>query len=106
MIESNIIHYSFLIYLAPNLLATAKKPDKLTLSPQRGFFRRDTMKRIIQTYIHEAIEELHHVRWPTRQQAIRLSIIVIIFVAATSVSFGILDFGLSQVVKMLLSFAF
>jgi len=64
------------------------------------------MIQTIRLYIHEALEELHHVRWPTRQQAIRLSLIVIAFVAATSVAFGILDFSLSQVVKFLLSFAF
>jgi len=57
----------------------------------------------IRTFITEAIEELHHVRWPTRQQAVRLSIIVIIFCAATSAAFGVLDFALSQVVKILLS---
>ncbi|MFH1670945.1 MAG: preprotein translocase subunit SecE [Patescibacteria group bacterium] len=64
------------------------------------------MLSIVTDYIHEAIEELHHVRWPTRQQAIRLSIIVIVFCAVTSAAFGIVDFGLSQVVKMLLSLTF
>lgn len=61
------------------------------------------MLSIVTNYVNEALEELHHVRWPTRQQAIRLSIIVIIFCAATSIAFGVVDFGLSQVVKMLLS---
>jgi len=60
----------------------------------------------IRRYIAEAMEELRHVRWPTRQQAIRLSIIVIIFVFATSIAFGVVDFGLSQIVKFMLNFAF
>jgi len=60
----------------------------------------------VMTYLNEAIEELHHVRWPTRQQAIRLSVIVIAFCAASSAVFGFVDFGLSQVVKLLLSLTY
>ncbi|MFA7681886.1 MAG: preprotein translocase subunit SecE [Candidatus Peribacteraceae bacterium] len=59
----------------------------------------------VRTYITEALEELHHVRWPTRQQAVRLSVIVIAFCAVTAASFGALDFLLAQLMKFLLSFA-
>ena len=58
----------------------------------------------IRNYITGAIAELHQVRWPTRQQAIRLSIIVIGFTAAASVGFGATDFVLSEVGEFLLSF--
>ncbi|MBT3293152.1 preprotein translocase subunit SecE [Candidatus Peregrinibacteria bacterium] len=61
--------------------------------------------KIIRTYITEAIEELHHVRWPTRQQAIKLSIIVIGFVAVTTIAFGSVDYLLAQFMQLLLSFA-
>jgi|TARA_Y100000310_G_C20617812_1_gene781599 preprotein translocase SecE subunit len=54
-------------------------------------------------YINDAIQELHHVRWPTRQQAIRLTIIVLGFVAVCTAVFGFVDYGLSQVTKLLLS---
>jgi preprotein translocase SecE subunit len=57
----------------------------------------------ITAYINGAIAELHQVRWPTRQQAIRLSFITLGFVFGTSAIFGVIDFGLSQVVKSLLS---
>jgi preprotein translocase SecE subunit len=60
------------------------------------------MKKI-SVYIHEAVEELHHVRWPTRHQAIRLSIIVLGFVLVTAVLFGAVDFLLAELVKFLLS---
>lgn len=60
----------------------------------------------IQAYISDAISELRHVRWPTRHQAIRLSVIVIIFTACTSVAFGLIDYGLSVVVKFLLSLTY
>lgn len=56
------------------------------------------------TYLHEALEELHHVRWPTRQQAVRLSAIVLVFTFAASAVFGFLDFLLARGVTFLLSF--
>lgn len=58
------------------------------------------------TYISEAITELRHVRWPTRQQAIRLSLITIGFTTAVAISFGAIDYVLNQVVKVLLSLTY
>lgn len=76
------------------------------LIPRSGaFFTRNHMNALI-TYINEAIEELHHVRWATRQQAIRLSLIVIAFCAVCAAVFGVVDFGLSQVIKLLLSLTY
>lgn len=57
----------------------------------------------ITAYINESLEELRHVRWPTRQQAVRFSAVVIVFVVAAAAIFGLIDFGLSQVIKALLS---
>lgn len=59
----------------------------------------------ITTYINGALEELRQVRWPTRQQAIRFSAVVIVFVAISAVFFGVLDMGLSKLIQALLSFA-
>lgn len=59
----------------------------------------------ILTYINESLEELHSVRWPTRQQAVRLSLIVLGFTAASAALFGFADFLLSQAVHFLLSLA-
>lgn len=56
-------------------------------------------------YINGAIQELHYVRWPTRQQAVRLSAIVIAFVAVATAVFGGVDYLLAQLVHFLLSFA-
>ncbi|MBI3618943.1 preprotein translocase subunit SecE [Candidatus Peregrinibacteria bacterium] len=60
------------------------------------------MNRIV-TYIREAIEELHHVRWPTRRQAVRLSAIVLGFSAVCSISFGLIDFALTSLTRFFLS---
>jgi len=57
----------------------------------------------IRNYITDAMQELHHVRWPTRHQAIRLSIIVLGFVAVCTAVFGAVDFGLSLAMKFLIS---
>ena len=57
----------------------------------------------IQNYINEALGELRHVRWPTRQQSVRFSAVVLAFSAICSVVFGLIDIGLSELVKMLLS---
>jgi preprotein translocase SecE subunit len=58
------------------------------------------------TYFTEALTELRHVRWPTRQQAIRLSIITIGFTTAVAISFGGIDYVLNQIVKVLLSLTY
>lgn len=54
-------------------------------------------------YIRESLEELRHVRWPTRQQAVRFSAVVIVFSAVSGIVFGVIDFAFSQVVHALLS---
>lgn len=54
-------------------------------------------------YIRESIEELHHVRWPTHQQAIRLSAVVVGFTLISAAAFGAIDFVLSIVVNTLIA---
>jgi preprotein translocase SecE subunit len=58
----------------------------------------------LSTYFRESLAELHQVRWPTRHQAIRLSVIVVIFVLVNSAAFGLVDFALGRLVNLLLSF--
>lgn len=56
-------------------------------------------------FLNEALTELRHVRWPTRQQAIRLSAIVLAFVAVTALAFGLLDSLISEIVILVLNVA-
>jgi len=56
-------------------------------------------------YISASIEELRQVRWPTRQQAVRFSAIVIGFVVICAVIFGAIDLALSLGLKAILTFA-
>ena len=69
--------------------------------PRPRPFSKHTMN--ISTYINEAVEELNHVRWPTRQQALKLSGIVLGFLFVTTIAFGGVDYMLSEGVTLLLS---
>jgi len=64
------------------------------------------MITLFTNYVNQALAELHQVRWPTRQQAVRLSVIVVIFVAISSVAFGVVDYVLAQGVALLLSLTY
>ena len=55
------------------------------------------------TFISEAIQELELVRWPTRQQAVRLSAVVLAFTLVCAAAFGFLDFLLSSLLRFALS---
>lgn len=57
------------------------------------------------TYINESLEDLRQVRWPTRQQAVRFSAIVIGFTFVSAVFFGLVDLLLAFGLKMILSLA-
>ena len=59
----------------------------------------------IVTYFQDSLAELRQVRWPTRQQAVRLSVIVIAFTLACTAVLGAIDFGLSTLLKELLNYA-
>lgn len=57
----------------------------------------------ITQYWNEALEELRHIRWPTRRQAIRLSLIVLGFTVAFTVFLGLADYILSIAMKAVLN---
>lgn len=60
------------------------------------------MLKAITSYINESMQELELVRWPTRQQAVRLSLIVLGFTVASAAAFGLIDFVLSTFIRVLL----
>lgn len=61
------------------------------------------MIRAFTAYINESIQELELVRWPTRQQAVRLSAVVLVFTLISAAIFGLVDFLLNEFVHFLLS---
>ena len=54
------------------------------------------------TYLRSAKVELEKVTWPTRQETLRYSALVIAVCVATAVFFATLDFGLGQGIDALL----
>lgn len=54
-------------------------------------------------YIKETRNELNHVSWPTRKQAIAFTAIVISISIAVAVYLGAADFLLSRIVKLIVS---
>ena len=59
------------------------KADRKSARKQQNFVAR---------YFRETVGELRKVTWPTRQEAISLTIVVLIVVALMSAFLGILDF--------------
>jgi preprotein translocase subunit SecE len=56
-----------------------------------------------QRFFKETIGELKKVNWPTRQEAINLTVIVLIVTFAMSAILGVLDFIFSRVFALILS---
>ncbi len=54
------------------------------------------------SYFRDSLEELRHVRWPTQQQAVRLTVIVIGFIIVASIFFGVVDGIFSEVIRLTL----
>lgn len=55
------------------------------------------------SYITGSIEELHLVQWPTQQQTIRLTVIVVGFIIATAIAFGLIDLLFTEFLRATIS---
>jgi len=53
-------------------------------------------------YLRESKQELEKVAWPTQEQTTRYSIIVVIFVIALAIYFGVLDYILNLALEGLI----
>ncbi len=54
-------------------------------------------------YVRETRGELKHVSWPTRQQAIAFSIIVIMLSVGLALFLGLFDYIFSEALKFLIA---
>jgi len=68
---------------AKPVFALAKKKSKLSFFP-------------------EAVEELRKAHWPTRQETIRLSILVLIVCVVVGAILGAIDYGFTRLIGALL----
>ena len=58
----------------------------------------------VQRYFRETKGELSKVSWPTRQEAINLTIITLVVIVAMSAFLGTLDYIFNQLFALILSF--
>ena len=56
----------------------------------------------IKSFLKEARQEFNHINWPTKQETIRMVIIVIVISLVMAVYLGALDYALLQGIKVLL----
>jgi preprotein translocase subunit SecE len=82
---------------------TVKKTTSRKPAPQGkpNFFQRTWTG--LRRYFNETMGELRKVTWPTRQEAMFLTRIVIVVVVVMSIALGSLDFIYSQLIGLILS---
>lgn len=61
------------------------------------------MKDRITNYVKGSLEELTKVVWPTKNQAVRLTIIVMVFCVVVAIFLGAVDLGFSELYKYVLN---
>lgn len=65
-----------------------KKPSP-AIKPRKSKFR----------FVGETIDELKKVVWPTRQEALRLAIMVLIVCLSAGLILGVIDYGFTELVS-------
>ena len=79
----------------------AEKEKKIVRVPEKkNFFSR--IAEGVRRYFRETIGELRKVSWPTRTQALNLTGIVLIVIAAMTIFLGVLDVAFVQLFKLIL----
>jgi preprotein translocase SecE subunit len=53
----------------------------------------------IKNFFSEIRQELHHVNWPTRAEALRLSAVVIVIAVGISAFLGVFDYAFSYILR-------
>jgi preprotein translocase subunit SecE len=53
-------------------------------------------------FVSDIISELKKVTWPTRQEATYLTTLVIIFTVAVAIVLGVIDYGFSKLMNVIL----
>lgn len=67
-----------------------------------GSFKKAMFDSII-AYFRSSKEELEKVNWPSKEETLRYSVLIIVGSVAAAVLFGALDFGLNRTVQALIS---
>lgn len=59
--------------------------------------------KVITDFFKGLVEELKKVNWPTRKEVINMSLTVIISVAVAIVLIGLIDFGYSRILEIMIT---
>lgn len=57
----------------------------------------------IKMFLQESKQELYRVNWPTRQETVRLTLVVIYISLGVAFFLGVLDFVFSYLLKLLIA---
>ncbi|MBP7832728.1 MAG: preprotein translocase subunit SecE [Candidatus Levybacteria bacterium] len=57
----------------------------------------------ITNYIRTSFEELTKVVWPTKNQAVKLTIIVLVFCVVMAVTLAVVDYGFSYLFNLIIT---
>lgn len=57
----------------------------------------------VKSYFKNAVQEFNNVTWPTKKQAVRISVIVFVFMIISAIILGAVDQLLAEGYKILLS---
>lgn len=60
-------------------------------------------ENVVKNYVKGSFEELTKVTWPTKNQAIKLTIIVLIFCLVVALFLGAVDYGFSTLYNYILT---
>lgn len=60
----------------------------------------------VSNYLRASFEELTRVTWPTKQQAVKISIIVLIFCLVSAVLLGVIDYLFNEGYSYLVNLKF
>ena len=77
-------------------------PDSYTTPRNQVRMKKATAKKGRFRFFGETVAELRKVTWPTRQEAIRLTIIVIIVCTILGAILGSIDYGFTKLVELFL----
>ena len=67
-----------------------------------GVQQKNVVEKSIQ-FLREVVVELKKVTWPTRKQAVGSTVVVLILVVIISLFLGVVDMGLSSLIKVVLN---
>lgn len=57
----------------------------------------------LKEYFEESKAEIRKVTWPTRKEAVATSVAVLVMVVIMSLFLGVMDFGLTRIIALILS---